>query len=108
MTMYLISFPGSAMDVPAAEMPAVAEAANAVVDEARAAGVLVCAGGIDESIEPVLVDQDGTVATGTYPVTREFDGGLTLVEVASRKDALGWAAKIAAACRCPQEVRVLV
>ena len=35
----------------------------------------------------------------------EAIGGLTVVEVPSREEALQWAAKIAAACRCAQEVR---
>jgi len=40
MTRYLISFPSGAMDhIPAEEMPAVGEAAHAVVQEAMDAGV---------------------------------------------------------------------
>ncbi len=31
--------------------------------------------------------------------------GFTLVDVPSREEALQWAAKIAVACRCAQEVR---
>lgn len=107
MTHYLISFPGSAMDVPAAEMPAVGAAANAVVDEAREAGVLVFAAGILTDVAPVLVSAEGDVREGTYPETREFDGGLTVVDVPTRAEALEWAAKIARACRCDQELREL-
>jgi hypothetical protein len=44
----------------------------------------------------------GTVTDGPYP---EAIGGLTVVEVPSREEALEWAAKIAVACRCAQEVR---
>ena len=32
-------------------------------------------------------------------------GGFSVVDVASREEALKWAARIAAACRCAQEVR---
>jgi hypothetical protein len=32
-------------------------------------------------------------------------GGFAILEVASHEDVLGWAARIAAACRCAQEVR---
>ena len=32
-------------------------------------------------------------------------GGFAVVDVPTRTDAIAWAAKIAAACRCPQEVR---
>jgi hypothetical protein len=48
------------------------------------------------------VATDGTVTGGPYP---QAIGGLTVVEVPSRKEALEWAAKIAVACRCAQEVR---
>jgi hypothetical protein len=30
---------------------------------------------------------------------------MTLIDVPTREDALAWAAKIAVACRCAQEVR---
>jgi hypothetical protein len=33
------------------------------------------------------------------------NGGYTVLELPSREAALEWAAKIAAACRCSQEVR---
>ena len=105
MTKYLISFPSAAMDVPAADLPAVADAAHAVMQKAKDAGVWVFGGGIDESVPPVLVDGDGTVSEGTYPQTRQLEGGYTVLEVPSREVALEWAAKIAAACRCAQEVR---
>ena len=105
MTKYLISFPSAAMVVPDEDLPAVADAAHAVVQEAKDAGVWVFAGGIDESIPPVLVDGDGTVTQGTYPQTREIEGGYTVLELPSRESALEWAAKLAVACRCAQEVR---
>ncbi|ANJ25884.1 YciI family protein [Agromyces aureus] len=105
MTKYLISFPSSAMQVTAEELPAVADASHAVVQEAKDAGVWVFGGGIDEGVPPVLVDGDGTVTQGTYPQTAQFDGGYTVLELPTREAALEWAAKIATACRCAQEVR---
>jgi hypothetical protein len=102
MTRYLISFGAHAMDhIPGEDMPAVAEAAHAVVHEAVSAGVFVCGGGLDHQ-RASIVATDGTVTHGPYP---EAIGGLTVVEVPSREDALEWAAKIAVACRCAQEVR---
>ncbi len=106
MSTYLISFPSGAMDVPPEGIQAVAETSHAVVREAKEAGVWVFGGGIDESVPPVLVDGDGTVTEGTYPQTARIEGGYTVLEVPSRDEALGWAAKFAVACRCPQEVRV--
>ena len=106
MTRYLISFPSGAMDhIPGDEMPAVGEAAHAVVQEAMDAGVWVFGGGLAENVEPVMVDGDGTVSTGTYPQTEDLDGGFAVLDLPSRDAALEWAAKIAAACRCAQEVR---
>lgn len=105
MPKYLISFPAPAMNVPADQLPAVGEAARSVIREAKAAGVYVFAGGINEGVAPVMVAGDGTVANGTYPQTREFDGGFCVLELPSRDAALHWAAKIAKACRCSQELR---
>ena len=105
MTKYLISFPSGAMDVPADEFQAVADAAHAVVQEAKDAGVWVFGGGIDESIPPVMVDADGTVTPGTYPQTKQIEGGYSVLELPSYEAALEWAAKIATSCRCAQEVR---
>jgi hypothetical protein len=105
MTKYLISFPAAAMDVPAEDMPAVGEAAHAVIREAKEAGVYVFAGGIDADVAPQLVAADGTLTQATYPQTREFDGGFCVLELPSREAAVQWAAKIAGACRCSQEVR---
>jgi hypothetical protein len=105
MTRYLISFPSDAMDhIPEEEMPEVARAAHAVVQEAKDAGVYLFTGGLEEDVEPVMVAGDGTVTTGTYPQTTEL-GGVTVVDVPTREAALEWAAKIAVACRCAQEVR---
>ena len=105
MAKFLISFPGPAMDVPAGELAAVAEAAHAVIREAKEAGAYVFGGGIDERVAPVMVASDGTVAKGTYPQTKELDGGFCVLELPSREAAVRWAAKIAKACRCAQELR---
>jgi hypothetical protein len=105
MTKYLISFPSDAMVVPAEGLQPVADAAHAVVQEAKAAGVWVFGGGIDERVPPVMVSGDGTVTAGTYPQTRRIEGGYSVLELPTYEDALAWAARIAVACRCAQEVR---
>ena len=105
MTRYLISFPDGAMDhIPEKELPDVAKAAHAVVQEALNAGVYLFAGGL-EFQRPSIVATDGTVTEGPYPQTKELSGGFTIVDVPTREAALEWAAKIAVACRCAQEVR---
>jgi hypothetical protein len=55
-----------------------------------------------------VVGTDGTVTDGRYPGTRAHNGGFAVVDVPSREEALEWAAKIAVACRCAQEVRELL
>ena len=62
-------------------------------------------GGLAEDVDPVMVAGDGTITAGTYPQTKEFNGGFTVLDVPSREAALEWAAKIAVACRCAQELR---
>lgn len=105
MTKFLISFPASAMDVPAEDLPAVSDAAHAVIREAKAAGVYVFGGGINAEVAPLVVAADGSWSSETYRQTREFDGGFCVLELPSREAAVQWAARIAAACRCAQELR---
>ena len=102
MPRYLISFDAHAMDdIPREDMFAVDKAAHAVVDEALTAGVWVFGGGLEHA-KASIVATDGTISDGTYP---DALGGFCVVDVPSREDALAWAAKVADACRCAQEVR---
>ncbi|SEN19483.1 Uncharacterized conserved protein [Duganella sp. CF517] len=105
MTKFLISFPASAMDVAAEDMAAVAEASHAVIREAKAAGVYVFGGGVNSDVASLMVAADGRCTNETYPQTREFDGGFCVLELPSREVAVHWAARIASACRCAQELR---
>ena len=106
MTKFLISFPSAAMQVPDHELAQVGRDAHAVIEEAKAAGVYVFAGGIDEAVPTTLVAADGTVASGGYPWAPTLNGGFTVLELATRDEAIAWAARIAKACRCEQELRV--
>ncbi len=105
MTRYLISFDDGAMTFPEEELPAVDEASHAVTRDAQDAGVWVFAGGLHPIEEVSVVATDGTVTDGPYPESKAYIGGLTIIDVPSREEALEWAAKIAVACRCAQEVR---
>jgi hypothetical protein len=107
MTQYLISFDDGWMDFPEEDLPDVARASHAVVDEAKDAGVWVFGGGL-RSQRASVVGTEGTVTDGPYPETKEVLGGFAVVDVPSRREALEWAAKIAVACRCAQEVRELL
>ena len=83
--------------------------AMAVVDEMKAAGVYVFAGGLEEEVDTAIV-ADATSGTltftdGPFVETKEFLGGLTVVDVADEDAARMWAGKLAEACGWPQEVR---
>jgi hypothetical protein len=104
MTRYLISFDDGAMTFPEEELPDVAAAAYAVVQEAMDGGVWVFGGGLHSHEEVSVVATDGTVTYG-HPKSKAYIGGFSVVDVPSREEALEWAAKIAVACRCAQEVR---
>lgn len=64
MAKYLISFPSAAMVVPDGEWEAVVRDSHAVIEEAKAAGVYVFGGGIDEGVPPVLGEPGDTSPPG--------------------------------------------
>jgi hypothetical protein len=106
MARYLISFDDGAMDfIPEEEMADVGDAAHAVIRDAQDAGVWVFAGGVypHDEVSVSVVATDGTVTDGAE--SKAYIAGVTIIDVPSREEALQWAAKIAAACRCAQEVR---
>jgi hypothetical protein len=109
MPRYLISFQRGAMDHFAEEdWPEVGKASHAVLQEAKDAGVFLFGGGLDyenDDVEHAVVATDGMVTDGPYPESKEVIGGVTIVDVPTRDAALEWAAKIATACRCAQDVR---
>ena len=108
MPRYLISFDDGSMDhIPAEDWPAVGEASHAVVAAAKEAGVWIWGGGVERQRASV-VGTDGTVTDGPFPETKAVVGGFSILEVADHAAALEWAARIAEACRCPQEVREIM
>ena len=108
MPRYLISFDDGSMDhIPDEDFPAVGEAAHAVVREAKAAGVWVFGGGVQRQRSSVVA-RDGSVTDGPLPETKAVIGGLSIIEVPSRDEAIAWATRIAEACRCAQEVREIM
>ncbi|ASW55098.1 YciI family protein [Plantactinospora sp. KBS50] len=108
MTQYLISFDDGAMDhIPEQDWPDVGKASHAVVREAMGAGVWLFGAGLHRQ-RASIVATDGMVTDGPFPETKEVIGGFSIVDVPSREEALAWAARIAGACRCAQEVRELM
>ncbi len=108
MPRYLISFDDGSMDhIPEQDWPAVGELAHAVVREAKAAGVWIFGGGVQRQ-RSSIVAIDGTITDGPVPEKKAVVGGFSIIEVSSREEALVWAARIARACRCAQEVREIM
>ena len=103
MTQYMIAFDDGDMTFPEEDLPDVARAAQAVVREAREAGVWVFGAGLEHQV-PSVVATDGTVTDGPYPESKEHLGGFAVIDVSTRAEAVTWAAKIAVACRCAQQV----
>ncbi len=92
--------------------PEVMEQAYKDVDtfnaELRAAGAWVFAGGLHPADTATVVRvEDGDVLTtdGPFAETKEQLGGFWVINVADLDAALAWAAKAAAACKAPVEVR---
>ena len=82
--------------------------AMAVVEEMKAAGVYVFAGGLEEEGPVYSADPtSGTVMVtdGPYAETKEFLGGFAVVDVTDDEAAKTWAGRMAQACGWPQEVR---
>jgi hypothetical protein len=105
MPRYLISFDDGSMDhIPEAELPAVGEAARTVVRDAKAAGAWIFGGGIQRQ-RSSIVGVDGEITDGPVPESKAVIGGFSIIEVPTREDALAWAARLAKACRCAQDVR---
>lgn len=104
---FLISFDDGTMIIPEKDLPAVSEASHKVVREAKDAGVWIFGGGLLRQ-RASIVATDGSVSDGPDPEAKIALGGFSIVEVASREEALAWAAKIAHACRCAQEVREIM
>jgi len=86
--------------------------ARAVVEDMKTAGVYVFAGGLEEDMDRAF-SADATSGTllvtdGPYIESKEWLGGITVVDVPTEAEARMWAGKVAEACGWPQEVRVVV
>ena len=108
MPRYLISFDDGSMNhIPKEDWPAVGEASHEVVRQAKAAGVWIFGGGVERQ-QATLVATDGSATRGPARETKAVIGGFSIIEVATLGDATAWAARIAASCRCTQEVREIM
>ncbi|MEV6281555.1 YciI family protein [Kribbella sp. NPDC051770] len=85
------------------------EFSTAAVEEMKAAGVYVFAGGLEERSQSWSADptqgEEVLITDGPYVESKEFLGGFAIVDVADDEAAKYWGAKIAAACGWPHEIR---
>ena len=81
-------------------------------DEMVAAGVRVFVGGLHpaSSATSLRAQPDGKVVItdGPYLESKEYVGGLWVLEAADLDEALAWGRKAAVACRVPVEVRPFI
>ena len=84
---------------PPEDLPAAGEAARTVARDARAEGAWIFGGGVLRQ-QAAIVGTDGSVTQGPQPGTKAVLGGFSILELAMRDEALHWAGRFAAACRC--------
>ncbi len=109
MTEYLIAFNNDWVpDFTVEELREKSKASKSVVEDMKAAGVFVFAGGVDPSAPVFNVDASSgkpVITDGPFIESKEHIGGFAVVDVADEDAARLWAGKIAVACGWPQEVR---
>ena len=90
------------------ELREIAKGTRAVIADMKEAGVFVFTGGLDNEAPVFSVDaSSGTpvFTDGPLAETKEYLGGLCVIDVPDEESARMWAARVAVACTWPQEVR---
>ncbi|MBB5872739.1 hypothetical protein F4553_006173 [Allocatelliglobosispora scoriae] len=109
MKQYLISiYQPEGGSLPPAELAVVMSDLAKVNEEMQAAGAWVFAGGLHaQSSATVLRHAEGEVLVtdGPFAESKEYLGGITIIQAADLDEALGWARRIAEAIKLPIEVR---
>lgn len=95
------------MDFLEGDLTEVGEAAHRVLREAKESRVWITGGGLMTQ-QATIVEPDGTQRLGDFPEQKAVIGGFSIIEVSTHEEALDWARRFAAACRCAQEVRLLM
>ena len=113
MTQYLVTIHlPEGYDPSVAEDEAMTRDIDELNDEMVAAGVRVFVGGLHpaSSATSLRAEPDGKVVItdGPYLESKEYVGGLWVLEAADLDEALAWGRKAAVACRVPVEVRPFI
>lgn len=82
---------------------------RAVIEDMKAEGVLVFAGGLVEELDQAF-SADATSGTltltsGPFSEAEEWLGGFTIIDVETEDQARYWGGRVAEGCGWPQEVR---
>ena len=91
--------------------PEVGEAVGRLVDDLSKSGVLLFAEGVHRSALGARVSVAGgkrAVTDGPFAETKELIGGIIVIEVRDRDEAIEWAARLAEALDAEVEVRRVV
>jgi hypothetical protein len=109
MTQYLVTIHHPDDYDSSVEDEAMSRDIDALNDEMIAAGVRVFVGGLQPASSATSLrprpDGDVLITDGPYLETKEYVGGLWVLEAADLDEALAWGRKAAIACRVPVEVR---
>jgi hypothetical protein len=107
MTQYLLSIYQPDGDPPPADrLERVMRDVNALVEEARSAGVLVFNGGLHPPSTATVVRVqrgDALITDGPFAEAKEYLGGFLIVRVPDLDAALGWARRLARAVTLDDE-----
>jgi hypothetical protein len=96
------------VDYDSPDMQRVGAQVSALNEELQGAGTWVFAAGLRPVSSATVIrvaDGDVSMTDGPYAETKEQMGGFWIIEAADLDAALGWAAKAAAACEGPVELR---
>ena len=112
MTQYLLSVYQPDRTPPAPErLEQIMRDVDAVNQEMAAAGVWVFAGGLHAPSTATVIRPPGeglVITDGPFAESKEYLGGLTIINAADLDEALAWGRKVASATTLPIEVRPFV
>ena len=109
MTQYLLSmYQPDGVTPPPAALAKVMQDLNALIEDAKSAGVWVFNGGLHPASSATVVRVqrgDVLITDGPFVEGKEHVGGFWVIKAADLDQALHWGRKATAACQVPIEVR---